>query len=752
MIQQALVLALLLIASAAMSALQGRRPGGVYGWLQATLLLVGVYGLREDSESVALFVIVMSGLTVVLPALFDQIAKAAFARGRAVAAVRLFSWRATLMPGAGLSRQQEILHALELFDREGVDVAVSYLAELESGSDEESVRAVICEQRVAILFQAGRWDEGIKYYNNAFHPNYAALRPALALGLLRAYGESGDLERAGAILSLLEESALANDPRAKGLLGQAQLTYLAYAGAATWVERFIEQGETAKIGISPAGNELYRGIARARAGDLGAAKAAFGRVREVATSKDFQVLNAAQRSLAGLEAEEDKHPLAVLADETGVRVEHVATRVQALFASGLELRVSRWPLASLVLVLCFVVGYLAYVWTGGGVSGLASMGALIWYAEPSSVSPAWFRVFTSPWIHGDPIILALNCYAIWSSGRIVEPRLGGPALAAICVVGGLVGTAVALAVVGSFPATLWGGGFMALAAVGASLPAGGRLARRAGSKSARRWYVIIGMFASGLSLSVVGLMGWRSGLCGSAGAFVVGLLSTVWMSRTPARGRWLGRGVLAVFAAATVVAFGGMARVAGASEGSMGPPCVHDSVYFPKGLAAFGVKPRAAEVFGLPSLEGALVDELALRTGNYVQLGILPSQTAPEALLRPKPGSNPAVFESLLPGFNERFSVKRGGDFNDAERAIEASVGSGPAELWEIYRGGEVIGEAWFVRRDEDAPVIALFGTPYRALSGVDVQRYVSVVAAGGAPATAATPTCAPTESIVTGL
>jgi membrane associated rhomboid family serine protease len=406
--------------------------------------------------------------------------------------------------------------------------------------------------------------------------------------------------------------------------------------------------------------------------------------------------------------------------------------------------------ASLILVLCFVVGYLAYVWAGGGVNGLASMGALIWYAEPSSGSPAWFRVLTSPWIHGDPIILALNCYAIWSSGRIVEPRLGGSALAVICVVGGLVGTIVALAVVDSFPATLWGGGFMALATVGASLPAGGRLARRAGAKSARRWYVIIGMFASGLSLSVVGLLGWRSGICGSAVAFVVGLLSSVWISRSPARGRSFGKVFLAVSAAATVVAFGGIARGAGASDDSMGAPCIHESVYFSKGLGAFGVKPEASEVFGVPSLKGGLVDELALRTGNYVQLGVLPSTTSPDALLRPKPGTNPAVFESLLPGFNERFSVKRGAQTKDVTRTIEPAVGSGPVALWEIYRGGEVIGEAWFVRRDDHGPVIALFGTPYRALSGVDVQRYVSVVAAGEAPATGATPTCMEAEAMVT--
>ena len=259
MIQQALVLALLLIASAVLSSSQRRRPGGMYGWLQLTLLMVGIYGLREGSDQVALIVITLCGLTVVVPSILDQVAKAAFARGRTVAAVRFFSWRATLMPGAGLSRQQEILYALELYDAQGADAAVSYLAELEAAATEESVRAVICEQRVAILFRAGRWEEGIHYYNQAFHPNYAALRPALALGLLRAYGESGDLERASAILRLLEESALANDPRAKGLLGQAQLTYLAYAGASRWVERFIKEGATGKIGISRAGDELYRG-------------------------------------------------------------------------------------------------------------------------------------------------------------------------------------------------------------------------------------------------------------------------------------------------------------------------------------------------------------------------------------------------------------------------------------------------------------------------------------------------------------
>ena len=709
-----------------MSALQRRSPGGVYGWLQATLLLLGVYALREDSDQVAVLVIAMCGLTVILPATLDQIAKAAFARGRAIAAVRLFSWRATLMPGAGLSRQQDILHALELYDLDGADAAVGYLAELEASSGDEAVRAVICEQRVAILFQAGRWDDGIKYYNQAFHPNYAALRPALALGLLRAYGESGDLERAATVLRLLEESVLATDPRARGLLGQAQLTYLAYAGATTWVERFIQEGATGKIGISAAGDELYRGIAWARAGDLPAAKAAFGRVCEVATAKDFQVLNAAQRSLSGLETEETQHPLATLVGGAGEKVEHVAARIQALFASGLELRVSRWPLASLVLIVLLVVGYFAYAWSGGGVRGLASSGALIWYANPLGASREWFGVLTNAWVHGDPIILALNCYAIWSSGRIVEPRSGGSVFVAVCLLGGLVGTMFALLVVHSFPVTLWGGGFIAMAAVGVSLPTGGRIARRSGPKSARRWYMIIGMFASGLSLSVVGLLGWRAGLCGSALAFASGLGCSILLLRRERSTRWVwpARALLTAVTAGTVAAFIGGARASADSAATMGAPCVHDGVYFSDGLGAFRVQERAVDVFALPVVDDALVDEIALRTGSYVQLIVLPATTSSEALLRPTAGKNPQVFGSLMPGFNERFSVKR------RERA-DAAAGQTAVAVWEIYRGGEVIAEAWLVREDSSAPVVALLGAPFGALSGVDRPRYVAVAGAG---------------------
>ena len=284
---------------------------------------------------------------------------------------------------------------------------------------------------------------------------------------------------------------------------------------------------------------------------------------------------------------------------------------------------------------------------------------------------------------------------------------------------------------------------MALAAVGASLPTGGRIARRSGPKSARRWYVIIGMFASGLSLSVVGLMGWRAGLSGAGIAFAAGLGGSAWVSRRAEAWRGPARILVGAVTLATVFAFVGAARSSAGAADQMGAPCVRDGVYFPSGLGAFGAQERSVEVFPLPTIEGALVDQIALRTGHSVQLLVLPASTSRGTLLRTHPGKNPEVFGSLMPDFDERFSVKRGRRRDAASSPVsEGADGDAEASVWEIYRGGEVIAEAWFVRDGPSAPVVALFGAPYGGLSGVDGERYLAVARAESAPADADTAAC----------
>ena len=150
----------------------------------------------------------------------------------------LSSWRAILMPGAGLGAQLPLLRGLAVLEREGVDAAVAYFRALAAATEDEEDLELIDEQIVSMLLYGERWAEGIEHYERRFRPRYAVHRPPLALGLVRAYGEAGRMDRAAGLLRWMEESPLAGDPHAAEVLGQARLTFLAFAGASravAWV-------------------------------------------------------------------------------------------------------------------------------------------------------------------------------------------------------------------------------------------------------------------------------------------------------------------------------------------------------------------------------------------------------------------------------------------------------------------------------------------------------------------------------------
>ena len=296
MIEQLLVLALLVSCTAAVGGLRRGSGRVMYGWIQSLVLFLGVLALRDDREALSLVVIGLTAATVVLPALLDRVARWAFARAWVEFAVGLHSWRAALMPGAGLGLQQAVLRALTINEQRGVDAALEYLNRLEEADENGTLRAVVQEQTLALLFQAGRFEQGLRTYDEHFHPGYAALRPPLALGLIRACGECGHLSRAATILMMMEKTLAKADPRAHGLLGQARLTLLSYAGAAGVVDEAIQGGDAMQLGVSEAAGEFFRAVAHARAGHLDVASEALNTVLRAAQLLDhgFDGVSSAQ--------------------------------------------------------------------------------------------------------------------------------------------------------------------------------------------------------------------------------------------------------------------------------------------------------------------------------------------------------------------------------------------------------------------------------------------------------------------------
>lgn len=448
-----------------------RRTDGIgrgYALVVGGQLLLAVLAMGGD-RFLGMVALCLVGLTVVLPWLLEIGARWAFARGHLIWVGRMSSLRASLMLGSGLARQMPIIEGLALLDRKGVDAALGHFRRLADEAEDPAELMTIHEQIVSMLFLGQRWDEGIAHYERRFQAGYAAVRPSLALGLLRAYGEAGRLETAAKLLRELEEGPIGADPGRLELLGQARLTFLAYAGAVEPIDEFVERRHFVELGLSPATAELFKGIAHARAGEPRVAAETLSKVESLAGPRDRRVLEAARSVLErvglaldgvsgeggeGGEGTKDGVPTDParkheLGPELRGYVELVAFRLRAVALAMPPLRRHERPLASYAVIVLLSTVYGMHLLRGGGGIGLLELGALVPdLVQAGGRSGMWPRVFTSVWLHGEIVGLLFDVYAIWLAGQLVERMLGPTRMLLITIGAALAGVAASVLALG----------------------------------------------------------------------------------------------------------------------------------------------------------------------------------------------------------------------------------------------------------------------------------------------------------------
>lgn len=453
-----LLLAAVVCASTLIRSL--RRNDGIgrgYALMVAGELLLSVLAMGGD-RFLATITLGLVSMTVVLPWLLEIGSRWAFARGHLIWVGRMSSLRASLMLGSGLARQMPIIEGLALLDRKGVDAALGHFRRLADESEDQAELMTIHEQIVSMLFLGQRWDEGIAHYERRFQAGYAAVRPALALGLLRAYGEAGRLDSAAKLLRELEEGPVGADPNRLEMIGQARLTFLAYAGAVEPVDEFVERRHFVELGLSPATAELFKGIAHARAGQPRVAAETLRKVESLAGPRDRRVLEAARSVLerVGLALDKGDHggeassPAGKieLGPELRGYIELVAFRLRAIALAMPPLRRYERPLASYAVIVLLSTVYGMHLLLGGGGIGLLELGALaddLAQAGRSGLGP---RVFTSVWLHGDIVGLLFDVYAIWLAGQLVERMFGPTRMLLVTVGAALAGVAASVLALG----------------------------------------------------------------------------------------------------------------------------------------------------------------------------------------------------------------------------------------------------------------------------------------------------------------
>ncbi len=672
--------------------------GRGYAVFVAGLLAVTIAAIVQGSRFLGVIALALSAIGVYLPWAIELGVRVAFGRGRLALAVRLSGLRALLMPGAGLGRQQEILRGLAMLEDGGVDKALAHFRGLADDADEGEAM-LIHEQIVSMLFYGQRWDEGIAHYEARFHPRYAALRPALALGLLRAYGESGRLDTAAGLLRALEDGPVGADPRALGFISQARLTFLAYAGASQPVRAALTEERRRVLGLSPASSALLRGIALARAGEPAAAAVELERVPTLAEAADDRIVDASRASLARVDDGAVELP-----PELGRYVDAVAQRLEAFLQAAPRLRRARaaW-LAPLVAIVIVLVETTRFVLERGGL-GLLELGAFtpeLWTAG------SWGRATVGAFLAGDPLLAFVDAYAVWSGGSFIERVVGRGRFALLGLGAAALGmiAAAVLDPTGTYPIS--GASLFAAAIVGGALLLLPRSRTPGLPASARRGLAV----PLGCVLAVLLLAG-GGGLFALAvpwaGLWVAAVWAVLVVGLLPALGRFAGGlGVLGILLALPV----GL----GVLQVSREDPeaflvarrvDVRDDagavLRLPSTFAA--TEPTNDPSLPLPLMHGH-ADSLAARAGDLVQVVVGERADAgtplPLALDKALRHQIDAVAVDVPPALARRFSVL-GGDVTTLR-------------AWLLRRNGVDVGIV--VERDLDAThTVALVAAPVAAL------------------------------------
>jgi len=656
-------------------------------WVLAAILGLTLLGVAEDSRFVGIVAMGLTVLVVVLPWVLEAAARIFFGRGMLRLAVWAAGARAMLMLGAGLSRQQPILRGLAVLERDGVDAAIGYFRGLAHETEDGGELALINEQIVSMLLYGQRWDEGIRHYESRFHARYAALRPALVLGLMRAYGEVGALERAAALLQALENGPVGNDPRSLGLVSQARLTFLVYAGAEGTVQDALGNTARRQLGLSEASGALFRGLAARQAGDAGRARSELEQVKDLAGRRDDRVVESARRAMGELGAPPALLEPVSIADELVPYVEAVGARLAAFIRLAPSVKRSGTLIATPALVVALGVGYFAMRWLDAGGLALLQVGA----STPEMIrGDGWWRIWTGSWVHGDPLGLLLDLYTIWFAAPLVERMAGSGRVVIIALLGSAVGVFVSAVLGPQLGMVLGGGGPAATALLGAAVallfkPGDGGVRQAA----RRRVMVPLVMVAVVQAVSAIpGFLAVEASWQGLLAAVVAGALLAFIPSR--AGTRWVELGVAFLLAAACSLALLRAARedplslIADASWTAFeaGPAIV-------SAPRTFEFVDERQDVAGLPlPLQVGALDGLALRAGDLAQVmvvvpdhdaeldvpGLLLLDPALDAELTLVPRELPAAFvEASVEA--KAYAVRR----NGAELGVTLERRLGPA-------------------------------------------------------------------------
>jgi len=291
-----LLLLVVIVATAYLGPMILRKLGPgqrLYGWmlLADLALAIGALASRRNQGGNAIAdlvgtIAIGGGVCLVfVPPILRNLARRALLADRLRLARALVDARELLQPGMG-ARQESELIATILEVRSGqVETAVGRLRERRDQLAEPVARRPLDERIVMTYLYARRWDEAVAWFEHNIDGPLLPLSPQLAVEMVRAYCERGELLKAAALVERLEGGPSIEEPIWTLLIHRARLVFLAFAGRTAAVDAIV--APSGPLGAMPEAARFYwSGVARLKAGDRSGARSSFERSAAMAGRDD----------------------------------------------------------------------------------------------------------------------------------------------------------------------------------------------------------------------------------------------------------------------------------------------------------------------------------------------------------------------------------------------------------------------------------------------------------------------------------
>jgi rhomboid protease GluP len=380
--------------------------------------LVWVHVMHQQESMLAFVAEGIAAVLTLAPRFLDAVERSALVRDDFDRAARVAVVRELVMPGrTATRRRRQLVDLAQTRAGGGAQVVRRLRAELQR-IDDPARAASLREDLATVLFFDRRFAEGVAEVEDHVEPAEIARRPAFAAYLLRAYGEVGRLDRAAAVMSLIEDGPAGRDPAAAIVLAQARLTFLAFMGRLGSVEALLATSPGAHL--PPRAHDFLVEVARARASVEPPPEA---------------------RELADTVFRRATLPEPVRRTRRRPRVTF------SLIAANVAVFLAVLPFAPQSFRSLFGSG------EDDGV--LLRAGALF---RPAVQAGQTWRLFTSMFLHAGWFHLAINMYGLYLLGQFTEEVFGPSRFLIIYLLGGLGG---------AISSTLVGQGALSVGASGA---------------------------------------------------------------------------------------------------------------------------------------------------------------------------------------------------------------------------------------------------------------------------------------------